>query len=316
MNSRVFALAKKTWLILFLVFTVAYIGHFFFQQAEEVHRPLTFSLLFAIITVIIQIAYWLIVSRLWARLVALSSNARIPIFHSFCQLVLVNIGKYIPGKVWGIVARGAHMKRNGVTTGEALIATFHEQYFLLQSSVVLSGILGAIVFKSAWAWGLALAAAATLLLGAPLQRWALGVFFHLTRKARETTTAISVPTLDTPTYLSMTGKFMASWIVNGLVFSGIYFTFFQAGITSDLVFALILANTVGVTIGFLALFAPGGIGVREAITSGILGQFIPLADAIFLSLLFRLWLVATDFLLGSAVIVLTRKHWFGTGSAT
>jgi len=62
----------------------------------------------------------------------------------------------------------------------------------------------------------------------------------------------------------------------------------------ELLLALMLANTVGNTLGFLALFAPGGIGVREGVASSILAGFMPLGDAVMLSLLFRLWTVVLD----------------------
>jgi hypothetical protein len=64
---------------------------------------------------------------------------------------------------------------------------------------------------------------------------------------------------------------------------------------------MILANTIGITVGFFALFAPAGIGVRESVSSLVLSQVMPLEQAIFLSLLFRLWTVFTE--LSSGIIV-------------
>lgn len=66
---------------------------------------------------------------------------------------------------------------------------------------------------------------------------------------------------------------------------------------------LVLANILGITIGFFALFAPGGIGVRETITSLTLTQVMPLETALLLSLVFRFWIVASE-LSGSIIITL------------
>jgi uncharacterized membrane protein YbhN (UPF0104 family) len=51
---------------------------------------------------------------------------------------------------------------------------------------------------------------------------------------------------------------------------------------------------VGITLGFFAIFAPAGIGVREGVTSAILLNQMPLTDALLLSLLYRLWVVAIE----------------------
>jgi hypothetical protein len=57
---------------------------------------------------------------------------------------------------------------------------------------------------------------------------------------------------------------------------------------------VVIANTVGITIGFFAVFAPAGIGVREGMTAWMLSTYMPLADAVILTVLFRLWLLAVD----------------------
>lgn len=308
MSSRLVAAAKRAWLLIFLLFALGYVWQFFFRQAGQVQQPLHFSPGFILATLALQAVHWLAVSLLWRRMVSLSSPARVSAFQAFCQLVLVSVGKYLPGKVWGMVVRGAHLRRYGVDTGQALLATFHEQYFLLHGALVLSALLAAWVFRTEWAVLAALAALATLLLGAPLQRFAIRAFGFLARKLWRGGAFAPAAPVGLDDYLPIVAGYMGAWVANGLVFSGVYFTFFDAPIEPHLLGALILANTVGITVGFFALFAPGGIGVREAVTSGILGLVLPLRDAILLSLLFRLWLVATDLALGSAVILLLRKQ--------
>ena len=84
----------------------------------------------------------------------------------------------------------------------------------------------------------------------------------------------------------------------GFVLTGLLFTFFGTSPTIEIFTVVLFANTVGITTGFLALFAPGGLGVREAATSSILSTIMPLSEAIALVIVFRLWIMAWEFMGG------------------
>ena len=55
--------------------------------------------------------------------------------------------------------------------------------------------------------------------------------------------------------------------------------------------------------GYVAVFAPSGIGVREAIIAGMLAGTLPLEDAVALGLLYRIWLVVVDGVLGVGLVL-------------
>ena len=84
------------------------------------------------------------------------------------------------------------------------------------------------------------------------------------------------------------------WVISGATLCVIYFSVFDATVTVEGVAALILANTIGFIVGFLALFAPGGIGVREATTVAILAPFLPLREALIAAVALRAWIVIFD----------------------
>jgi uncharacterized membrane protein YbhN (UPF0104 family) len=60
--------------------------------------------------------------------------------------------------------------------------------------------------------------------------------------------------------------------------------------------------------GFVAVFAPGGIGVREAVLAALLAPRIGQADAIALALASRLILIAADLGGGAAAFVLPTRR--------
>jgi uncharacterized membrane protein YbhN (UPF0104 family) len=66
------------------------------------------------------------------------------------------------------------------------------------------------------------------------------------------------------------------------------------------------ACCLGVIAGFLAFFAPGGIGVREALSTSIMAAVIPLDQALAIAICFRIWTTFTDLLGGVLALMCCR----------
>ena len=291
---------RKYWLSLLIIGGLVFAGVYFSRGLERVNHPLHVSPRFLILALVLQTVYWLVLSALWKRIVAEVTGSRIALKESFYQLCLVSIAKYLPGKLWGAVARGSRMKRlHGITEQQIITATCVEQFFVLYSAVLVTAALLTGWYHSAWAWALLAGAIAGATVG---QRYygraialILRLYVRLRGKERQATAFGNLPGRR---YYFLMCSYAAQWVLLGLVFASVYFTFFSAQARGGLIYSLLLANTVSITTGFLAVFAPGGIGVREAVSSGILAAQVPLADAVLLSLLFRLWLIITEIVLG------------------
>ena len=70
--------------------------------------------------------------------------------------------------------------------------------------------------------------------------------------------------------------------------------------------ALVLAWIVG----FLAVFAPGGLGVRESVLVLLLEQVMPVGPAVVLTALGRLWWMAGEvglLVISTAAVTLSRR---------
>ncbi len=294
-------MVRKYWLALLIIGGLVSAGIFFHRELGQIDHPLHVSLSFLPIALVLQAVYWLFLSVLWKRIVAEVTGTRLPLKESLFQLCLVSIAKYVPGKLWGAVARGARMKRrDGIGAQQIIVATCVEQFFVLYSAVVVAAALLAGRYNSAWAWGLLAASVAGAILGQRYHglavRLILRFYVRLRGGERE---ASAVKNLPGPKYYFLLGAYAAQWVILGLVFAFVYFTFFLVQPGSRLIYSLLLANTVSITVGFLAVFAPGGIGVREAVSSAILASQIPLTNAVLVSLLFRLWLIVTEIVLGA-----------------
>jgi len=308
MNNSIFNLVKKFWLIAFLIGSLFFLVNYFVEQATFISKPLYFSWKTFLATILVHVLFWILSSLIWKHLLLTICNVFISPFQSFSQLVLVSVGKYMPGKIWGMIARGTQLKEFGVNVKEIFSLTIQEQILLLHAGLVISAILTGFLVAKMWAYGLMIAAILSVLVGRRMQILFITLLDYLISSLTKPDVK---KTITQQQYFKLLIAYIILWILIGWVFSGIYFTFVTQNDFSIRIMAwLILANTIGIMAGFLAIFAPAGIGVRESISSIVLSQVIPLEQAIFLSLLFRFWTVLTELSFGIIVGYILGKNIF------
>ena len=301
-KQNLLKLLKNAWLVLFVLASLAFVFNYFQQQSDKFTAPLQFSAPYLAIAVVLQFVFWINAAWCWGRIISLTTSVRLPLLVSVSHLALTTLGKYFPGKVWGIAARATLMKQQGIRINSTLLATFHEQVIFLHAAVVLSCVLLAVLVRTEWAWAIGLLGMVSIPVVMLSQDYMVRLFNFLAPKLSFKDQFESWRSIPKKSYLLLLLAYLGVWLLSGLIFSSIYFTFFGVDPDTELLVAMLLANTIGNTLGFLALFAPGGIGVREAVASGILAAFIPLNDAIMLSLLFRLWVTLSE-LLGALILL-------------
>ncbi len=301
-DTRWFATLRRGWLWLIVIFGLGFIVISLLKNHEILAQKFTFSLAFFIATVASYLVYWVVACALWQRLLCWLLRVRVSFGEAFLQLTLVSIGKYVPGKVWGMAARGSYLQQHAVDWRSSTLATVVEQTAILHSAVVHSLCVAGLLENGSSRGHLFLTTAVlTLLLGVAIHRPFVRAATKTLQHARHAAPAEFTVTLSALNYFFLVCGFLLVWTLIGTVFAGLYFTCFGAKLELDLWLVLILSNTVGITAGFLALFAPGGIGIREGVGSAILSGYLPVADAISVCVLFRFWTVTVEFVI--AVIV-------------
>lgn len=305
---------RVVWVVLFLLLALVYaISQF--RDSEIGSRELfRFSGSLLLLATGPQILFWLVVSVAWQQTVAMTTGARIGLLDSFSQLTVLTVGKYIPGKLWGMVARGVQLKDSAGLTGQEVIrATFIEQYYLFGTALVLSGVLYG--FTIGLFWGLAsLVAAAFIALAAkraytPLLRSVSWLVATIGRRAHWRVPDTSDLGVSWWGHARLLGLNLAIWLLSGLVFYSIYIAMGQSGGQTSALTLILMANAVAVSLGFLVIFAPGGIGVREGVSTMILAPHLSMETALALSLLFRGWVVLTEFVsVGLTLLVVARRR--------
>lgn len=245
------------------------------------------------VLILMHMGYLLLAAEVWRRLVFAVAGVRSTFGDAYLQMVSVAVGKYVPGKIWGVVARTAQLHRVGVSAQITIVSSVAEQLVVFLAGGIVAICAAFFVFPDYRPF-IAAAGLASLFGLALVPRFVPGIVRWVQRRRGEDEMASSVPRVGLMQWLQFTLGQVVMWITSGAILCVIYFSVFDAAVTVEGVAALILANTIGFIVGFLAVFAPGGLGIREATTVAILAPFLPVREALIAAVALRAWIVLFD----------------------
>lgn len=247
-----------------------------------------------------QIIFWWLYAAIWRHLVRTLAGCNMTMRVAWSHCALMSIGKYLPGKIWGLLGRGVALVDLGASPAQSLWVAYTEQLLFIHS--------GALIGLLAFVWSkpigpIPLFAGMAALLSIPLAaRWGDGIYRFL---SKYTTIGMEAPPhwhWRFGEYLSILGAFALLWSLAGIIFAALYFTLYPFDLA--LLPILITANATALILGFLAFFAPAGIGIREAIIVAIAGGATPLGGAAVLAAAYRAWTMTTDAFSGAIALLL------------
>ena len=243
-------------------------------------RPwwLALTLAWIAVTTLLQVESWRHVLRGWGQHLRFSRAAE-----AWC---LANLGRYVPGKVWSVAGLVVLAQRDGV----ALWAS-------AASAVAIQALgLGTCLAIVALSLPGRLPTAATIggAVGAAVLLAALGserLLAPLRRLAGERFALRPLPVRAIGASAALT---LASWMTYGMAFWSLARAL---GLGAGTAFTPVPAMgmfALGYLLGLLALLAPGGIGVREAVFISLLTPVLGPGGAVALSVASRLLLTITE----------------------
>ncbi len=106
--------------------------------------------------------------------------------------------------------------------------------------------------------------------------------------------------------LALISGYVLVWSLLTLTFILVCASLAHIDLTMTNVTLMLLSLTAGYLAGFIAVFAPGGVGVREGVGAALLTSIVTLEEAVLLMLLFRVWTVAWE-LAGGFIVVSARS---------
>jgi len=293
-------IVEKTWLAAFVVIALLFIVSYFKDETDKIARILDADIRLLGAALLAQVAYFCVAVLTWRKALFYTTGKTVGFREGLSQGLMISFGKYIPGKIWGMAARGTRLKTLGYTLEEISRASYLDQALLLVTGSWLAFLCGTLVFDSTvYVLGLLLTS--------------LGLLFFSQGSKFVGKIARSVPKFDWLGKLFDTrvsiGKVMIlgiGCVVIWLCLAATFMLFCTSIISVDLTPAnaaiFVLSLTAGYLAGFLAIFAPGGVGVREGVGAAFLTSIVTLEEAVLLMLLFRVWIVIAELAAGSVVL--------------
>lgn len=251
---------------------------------------------------------------LWGRMVRTLGGPPVPPWTAVRVFMLANLGRYVPGKVLQIAGLAYLARREGVRPAVATAAALLGQGIALLGATLvgLGALFGANETWRPWGWaGLAAVAALVLLTSLPGPAAALEhAWFRLA-------SALSKgPGVDDeepqPANATLRGfglrwtlLYAANWSMHAVAFWLLFLSL--EGWTTFL--SVGPAFAAAYVAGYVAIFAPAGVGVREGALIVFLSPVLAPEPAAALAVVARLWTTAVE-LLPAALFAL--MHLRGT----
>lgn len=231
-------------------------------------------------------------AALWGVMVKEIGGYEVAVVASLRVFFTANLARYVPGKVWQIAGLTFLARKEGVPAGTATGAAVLGQAFALAGATLVgAGVLLDRDWGQPVGVGWAAAVVLALLVGATFPaalKGAMGLWF---RAAKTEVPGGFHP--DQAFGVRWMGLHAVGWTLQGLAF-----WMLVRGCGLDLgVFQGVVAYSAGYVLGYVAVFAPAGIGVREGFLIAFLGPILGGADAVAIAVIARVWSTVMELLL-------------------
>jgi uncharacterized membrane protein YbhN (UPF0104 family) len=260
------------------------------------------------LSIITHIVTFVMFSLVWCQIIS-GFGYNVSVKHGFKLSYISNLGRYLPGKFWTIFAMAYLARRLDIKEEESMASWIIALIFALPTGFligfitvifypqILSDKISAELGLSVYIFSGLTLLASILLIFAP--KWTLALLNYFLKLIHRPAITFKV---DRLTALKIYGGYIASWIMYGISF----WIFLHSVLDSPTVPA---AGTIGMyvfayQIGYVAIFTPGGIGVREFALWVMLEPYIGKV-AIGVAVAARLWNIVVELI--STMIALAIK---------
>ena len=252
---------------------------------------------------------FVIAAVLWSRILETFGETSIGVVEGAAILVIANLGRYVPGKIAQLAGVAVLARRRGLSGVRATAAAVTAQIINLLGAAAVGGWVALRSGGVTGGWGLAgglliLAGLVAFIYfggAGTLLRWAL-------RRSGQTG---DLPHPDGRQLLLLLPGYILNWFVYGAAF-----VLLGRGLGLELGFwPGTTAFAAAYLAGYVALFSPAGIGVRE---SGLVVLLTPLLGpeaSVVLAALQRVWITAVE-LAGAAAGALVLRGPVARPAAT
>ncbi len=288
--------------ILFLILVAAFLVRFFYRNYDD-FRNLDVRINWGVfaVSILFYFAYKLTLASLW-HYITIQNQCAIRYRDAVSAYLYSILGKYIPGKVFMLLARVPAYKEANVQLRRVTVCFFLENMCTLLGAAFLF-LISLFFFPNEllndYKWiTVGLIVLFFICINPRIVNFFLKYVEKLT-KMQDIQLSISYGQM-----LKIVLLFILNWLVAGVGFYMLTCSIYPLP-PSQLLYA---AGVFGLSciIGILAVFAPSGIGVREGIMLVGLGLVMPEEYAMIVSILSRLWMTVAELLLIGIVLVINK----------
>ena len=242
------------------------------------------------------------ITFIWQRAMKVMYDKSVPFYCGLTMIFLPNITRYIPGKFWFIFGIMYFAKKWKIDTASAFTVSFIAHLFFLISGVILGILLvGFGNFISIPIWMiLILLIISVIILRPALIHKLLQIALKFAGKQDEYS---RMPVMKPSLIIFSIAVGFGMWLMMGLgimICTKSVYPDFQwqnyLSITGAFSFSWI--------IGYISIITPAGLGVREGVMMYSLPSIIPEAQRVFLSLATRVWMMFSEAILLTAIILI------------
>ncbi len=217
---------------------------------------------------------------------------------------VTQLGKYIPGKLWFTLGRMSLLKGDSIPEAKTMVSVVVEIVLSLLAALVLLGIAVVLTPRALVPDALYLAfllmPVCILTVYPPILNRILN---YALRRLKQPVFELQ---LSYRQLLAITGIYLADWTLQGIGSFVLLNSFFPLSVGK---LPVVLGGyAVSWMVGFLALVAPAGLGIREGIFTLILKMVMPGPVAIIFTLLTRIWMTASEALVALVCLPLLKRR--------
>ena len=284
----------------FLVLVVIFLARYFYKNSES-YRNLDVSINWAVFAgaVGFYFLYKITLASLWHYMTKLN-QCGIGYFRAITAYLYSILGKYIPGKVFMLLARIPAYEEAGAPIRKVTICFFLENICTLLGAAFL--FLVSLLFfpndiLADYTWAtVGLVVVFFICINPKIINFFLKIMEKLIHKKD-----MQIP-MTYKQMLKVVLLFIGNWLIVGIGFYMLACSIYPIPLSEMLYTAGIFG--LSCIIGILAIFAPSGLGVREGILVLGLGLIMPSEYAVIISIISRLWMTVSELaLIGIAFVV-------------
>ena len=291
MKKRILDVVKWAWIVLVIVGA----GYYCYKNYGKISNYLhTISVVHLIISFLLLMVGKLALSEM-TRYSLKKIDVKIDYTDALTITSVTQLGKYLPGGIWHIAGKFGIYKARQISLKKSTQAIVYENVWLLSSAFVIGSVLLMVsskdvlcsVYQPLCSANLQMAIAVTLPI---LWVIALYIFEKIFFK-------------DNPVIA-------VDFIIKFFIMIAIWLSF---GVSFWLVFPHIAANflvpitgafSLSWVVGYVTIFAPGGIGVREYLLTILLASFFSSTEVAIYATMHRLIWVLEEIVLGAGTALI------------